>query len=309
MKKRTMSYPILVIPALLLALNTHAQAASIGDPAPALSIERWIKGAPARPGPGTNIYVVEFWATWCGPCKRSIPHLTEMQREYGPKGVIIVGISDEKPETVAKFVAAQGDSMAYRVAVDTSKRSFRAWMTAYGKSGIPHAFVVDQSGKVAWHGFPSSSLDGVLSEMTSGTYNIEKVRELENGDRAIAQYKSMVSRSNAAEGAAKVGESILDNFASDWRIPHRLAKTILTDPAIRSRDIPLALKASTKAVEMTREGSSDAMEINARALFASGKKREAVEMQKKAIARCSRQEEIPEMKKFLALYEKGAAAN
>ena len=114
--RHRMKLKVLFVQFLLSLLSTGAlSAASIGDPAPAVFPERWVKGSPVKIGPGTNIFVVEFWATWCGPCKRSIPHLTELQRKYADKGVIFVGFSDEKMETVQPFVTAQGGNMDYRL--------------------------------------------------------------------------------------------------------------------------------------------------------------------------------------------------
>src|SRR5262245_35647835 len=54
---------------------------SVGDAAPGLDIEKWVKGNETTLATG-NVYVVEFWATWCVPCKKSIPHLSELQREF-----------------------------------------------------------------------------------------------------------------------------------------------------------------------------------------------------------------------------------
>lgn len=165
-----------------LTVLSPAQAASIGDPAPLLNIERWIKGTPLRVGPGTNIYVVEFWATWCQPCKESIPHLTELQQKYASQGVFFLGISDEPVDTVTPFVKEMGSNIGYWVAVDTSKRTFPAWMTAYGESGIPHAFIVGRDGNVLWHGFPSSRLDTALKRILDGTFDIEAIKNFETGE-------------------------------------------------------------------------------------------------------------------------------
>jgi thiol-disulfide isomerase/thioredoxin len=69
-----------------------AQTLNIGDPAPQLVVKEFVKGSPVTQFKPGSVYVVEFWATWCGPCKTSIPHLTELQKKYGDK-VTFVGVS------------------------------------------------------------------------------------------------------------------------------------------------------------------------------------------------------------------------
>ncbi|HVU64861.1 MAG TPA: TlpA disulfide reductase family protein [Phycisphaerales bacterium] len=63
----------------------------VGDPAPSLSIEKWIKGEPVTSFEKGKVYVVEFWATWCGPCKASMPHITDLQKQYKGK-VTFIGV-------------------------------------------------------------------------------------------------------------------------------------------------------------------------------------------------------------------------
>ena len=89
----------------ILTSTRQSFAAELGDPAAQLKYLKWVKGEPVRIKKG-SIYIVEFWATWCGPCKVSIPHLTEMQAKYKDKGVTIIGVSDEKIEKVKPFVDA-----------------------------------------------------------------------------------------------------------------------------------------------------------------------------------------------------------
>ena len=77
---------------------------TIGDTAPVPAVEHWVRGKqPEFFAPGKT-YVVEFWATWCPPCRASMPHLSDLSEKYADKGVTIVGISDEKLETVTAFL-------------------------------------------------------------------------------------------------------------------------------------------------------------------------------------------------------------
>jgi len=149
-----------------IAALQAAQAAKIGDPAAPLKIAEWVKGEPVDLKNREKIYVVEFWATWCGPCRVSIPHLTELQKKFADKNVVFVGISDEKPAVVKPFVEKMGDKMNYIVACDNERQTYSGYMDAYGRNGIPSAFIVDREGKVAWAGHPMAGLEGKLKELT-----------------------------------------------------------------------------------------------------------------------------------------------
>jgi thiol-disulfide isomerase/thioredoxin len=139
-----------------------------GDPAAALKINQWIKGGPVDPTDGKNIYVVEFWATWCPPCRVSIPHLTALQKRFKDKGVLFVGISDEPPTTVKPFVTKMADKMDYTIACDDDRQTFAAYMRAYRHDGIPTAFIVDKNGKVLWDGHPMAGLDKAIEAVLAG---------------------------------------------------------------------------------------------------------------------------------------------
>ncbi|MCI0498682.1 MAG: TlpA family protein disulfide reductase [Planctomycetales bacterium] len=135
-------------------------------PAAMLRSLTWIKGQPVKFQPG-QVYVVEFWATWCPPCKTSIPHLTKIQEKFKDKGVTVIGITNETAiGDVKKFVAEQGGNMNYTVAIDSEQQVAAAYMGAYGQNGIPTAFVVDKAGLVVWHGHPGEYLEEVLRRVT-----------------------------------------------------------------------------------------------------------------------------------------------
>src|SRR5882757_3255499 len=71
--------------------QTHAATLNVGDPAPRLQPGKWVQGEAVKEFARDKVYIVEFWATWCGPCRVSIPHLNELHAKLKDKGVIVIG--------------------------------------------------------------------------------------------------------------------------------------------------------------------------------------------------------------------------
>ena len=139
-----------------------------GDPAAPLVIKEWVRGEPVNVKDGKAIYVVEFWATWCGPCRVSIPHLSALQKQLKDKGVVFVGVSNEDPATVKPFVTKMGAQMDYTVACDDALQTSSGYMGAYGVNTIPTAFIVGKDGRVLWLGHPMAGLDKALEDLLAG---------------------------------------------------------------------------------------------------------------------------------------------
>ncbi len=175
--------------ALALGCATHsasAQSLKVGDPAPKLDVKSFVKGEPVKAfEPGKN-YVVEFWATWCGPCRTSIPHLTELQKKYPDITFIGVSVFEQDQAGVKPFVDKMGKEMDYRVAVDAIPEGkdkdpgdgamATKWMKAAGQEGIPTAFIVNKEGKIAWISHPME-MDKPLEKIAAGTWDIKNALE------------------------------------------------------------------------------------------------------------------------------------
>jgi thiol-disulfide isomerase/thioredoxin len=136
-----------------------AERARLGSPAPGVRFNL-VQSGPVKLQSdwAGKVHVVEFWATWCGPCRYSAPHLTELQETYGDDGLIVLGISDETEQEVMAFAKEMGDQMRYNLVIDPTRQTHQNWMGAFGVSGIPHAFLVDKQGRIVWHGHPMDEM-------------------------------------------------------------------------------------------------------------------------------------------------------
>lgn len=278
----------------------------IGDAAPALAVTQWIKGAAVNlaDGKGTNVYVVEFWATWCGPCRRTIPHLSEMQRAYKDNGVVIIGVSDEDADVVTPFVEKMGTNMDYVVALDRDNETSRAYMRAFGVNGIPHAFVIDKTGAIVWQGHPLDGLDRVLDRVVAGTFDPSEVQKLERARELLAAYQGVAQLAEEQELIKLMGARLLALGGHDPQFLNDVAWSILTDE-LAWRDLALAETMAAKAAELTQKKDASVLDTYARALAVNGKKDDAIAMQEKAIALCKDKDEQKPLRQHLKQIKAG----
>src|SRR5947209_9865130 len=97
-----------------------------------------------------KLVVLDFWATWCGPCMQMVPHMVEMNQKYAAKGVVIVGISlDEDRAAMLQTIKQQG--MTWPEYFDGAGWGNRIWKQ-YGANGIPFTILLGPDGTALWTG-------------------------------------------------------------------------------------------------------------------------------------------------------------
>tara|TARA_Y100001968_G_C19332748_1_gene705173 strand:- start:204 stop:1136 length:933 start_codon:yes stop_codon:yes gene_type:complete len=302
------TFSILFGAALACALSP-SHAANIGSQAPKLQIEHWIKGNPVdlAKADEKKIHVIEFWATWCGPCRDSIPHLTELQEKYKSKGVTVIGITDEPKATVERFVRRQDKKMDYTVAIEKGDTMSQAYMRAYGQTGIPATFVVDQKDRIVWVGHPKNGLDDVIDRLVNGTFLLEEEIAKEQAQIRLQQlsveyWERLVEGRKGAE-TRNIGDELLSLVKDNAEVSCNIAWAVLTDDAVKFRDLDFARAAAKAAYDLTEGNHPQIIDTYALSLFESGKIDEAIKLQKKALSLARDQQEKVQFQKSLDRFE------
>jgi thiol-disulfide isomerase/thioredoxin len=163
----------------------------IGDPAPVIAPVIWLKGSPVPKYAPGRVYVVEFWATWCPPCIKTIPHLSELQRQHAST-LTIIGVNAEglsgfeaKTNAVNDFMTKHGRDMAYTVAMEDpiARPISEIWVTGTGSIGAPTAGIIDQHGTLVWIGYPDVAkgytFDQALEDTFAGKVDLARSQALQ----------------------------------------------------------------------------------------------------------------------------------
>ncbi|MBN8456272.1 MAG: TlpA family protein disulfide reductase [Verrucomicrobia bacterium] len=136
----------------------------------AIGAATFIQGEAPKEWVKDHLYVIECWATWCGPCVQAIPHVNDLYKELKEQGLHVVGMNvweDDKAK-VGEFVKAKGDGMSYPVAFTGMEGAFAdEWLKAAGVNGIPHAFVV-KNGKLLFSIHPAGLNKEMIGDLLAG---------------------------------------------------------------------------------------------------------------------------------------------
>lgn len=306
----------------VLVSPSSGWALEIGDQAPPLKIQEWVKGqAVDLDGlKGKKVVVLEFWATWCGPCRASIPHLSKLQRKYDG-ALVVIGATSKDPrnslDKVRDFVKSQGKKMGYTVAFDDGEATTNAYMRAMDARGIPTAFVIDLDGKLAWMGHPLSGLDEIVEQAIEGKLDLALIKKVNKVKRKISLAIELEDWTGAIEALdryldlVEVSDEELEEL--DWQRFECLAKNrrtrkqartygqqlvadaensdllnqyaweMLTNDDYRGKYAELAHEAAKKANKLSGGTDSGILDTLARAKFAKGNIKAAIRLQNAAL--------------------------
>ncbi|MDA3962096.1 MAG: redoxin family protein [Planctomycetota bacterium] len=192
----------LLLPLALLTLTcTSASALAVGDTAPKLGATSSFN----TPNGGAvelnmfkgRVVLIDFWATWCGPCVAAIPHVQKLHETYGNKGLVVIGHTDASSQGLEGFIKQKGITYPITVGPDIGK--------AWGVTGIPHVFVVDVNGKIAWHGHPGALQDSIIEQelkkvSTSIAAGSSPSFDTASKDPEVAQVEQAISAGHVGKG-------------------------------------------------------------------------------------------------------------
>lgn len=166
-----LKYILSIVLFTFLSTDIFSQA-RVGEVAPVLSVDEWLKGNSVTSFEKGTVYLLEFWGTWCGPCIKNIPHLSEIQKKYSDKDLIVVGVATHEwdgKEKLTEFMNNRGGEMEYTVAYDSDLSMQRDWDTGKGSDDefrLPVCFLIDRNGKVVFIGHPASKELNSIIETT-----------------------------------------------------------------------------------------------------------------------------------------------
>ena len=126
-----------------LYVSLHDTVVKAGDTAPNFSVQTDTGKTVTARDFGGKLLILNFWATWCAPCVQEVPSLDQLERQLGPKGLVVLGVSVDKDEKAYREFLTR-----FRVSYLTARDPAQVINTKYGTIQYPESYLIDRNGKV-----------------------------------------------------------------------------------------------------------------------------------------------------------------
>ncbi|HET9315077.1 MAG TPA: TlpA disulfide reductase family protein [Vicinamibacteria bacterium] len=301
----------------------------IGDPAPPLAVSKWLRGAPMSRFEGGTVYVLDFWAVWCGPCLSAMPHTSELADRFRDERVRVIALTGPDNagntlEAVERTLSRRGGMMRFDVAWDEplapgtpahldvllGRTTVRYFEDAQ-LEGLPKAAIVDRQGRLAWVGLPSA-MEVPLTAIVEGRWDL-KAEAARDTSRRLAEPKvdelrAMLDEGRYADADALARALIVGPLAGEAGYLRHLATLLARDRKRgAARDLDLALYAAERAADLTSLADDTVLVALARVHFVRGDVEAAVAAQEAALTLMDTP--IPRQAEILETYRQALAAD
>jgi thiol-disulfide isomerase/thioredoxin len=147
--------------------NIYAQSnIKVNEKAPKINITDWIENIPNDKNLNNKYIVLEFWATWCGPCIAAVPHMNKIQEEFNQKDLYYISITDESIAKVERSLK-RIEFKSIVVTDLTKKTQINFGDGIKGLDAYPLTVLIDKSGIIKWIGEPKNLNSTIMSEFLS----------------------------------------------------------------------------------------------------------------------------------------------
>lgn len=151
----------------------------VGSVPPEFAAGDWLNtdSPPTLKGLHGKVVLVDFWATWCGPCVAGIPHLNQLAELHADDGLRIVSFTNQSRKGIANF--QQGTKIKYPIGCSSELAA------EYGVSGLPHTFLIGRDGTLVWEGNPTDDgfdkriIDALAAEEPPRPQPVERINSPE----------------------------------------------------------------------------------------------------------------------------------